>query len=380
MLNLLIVDDEIPFLRNLSDYLGSFKDEFAVLAESTGEKALEIIKSDQPVDVLLSDIRLPGIDGIELVRQSMILRPSLKVLVMTAYPSSKIRTSATSAGALRYMEKPLDLGELHKVLLEAGQSSTGWSGTVGGLDIFDVTQLLAMSGRSMAVRVTFGERSGTLMFRQGRLAHASAGDLEGEEAFFEMARWSGGTFEEMSRPTAGSLPQNVEMPFSQLMIEAARHRDEENERLSRVVQTRKTKSVRPERQPSTNHEKELVMNITKVEAVLNNLKEELGSGLLATDIWAAADGQAIAGVNSQPAADALFNELWDYMQKVLKGAKFPTLDKYIYLDLTDDKAVLILSYGKYRHGILLDSEKVKMGLLLNVYVPQLLEELPPALA
>ena len=121
------------------------------------------------------------------------------------------------------------------------------------------------------------------------------------------------------------------------------------------------------------------MNIAKVNTTLNSLKEDLGAGLLATDIFAAADGQSIAGINSEAKASALFNEVMDYLGKVLKGSGFPPLNRYFYLDLVDNKAVLVLSYGKYRHGILLDSQKVKMGLLLNVYVPQLLEELPPAL-
>ncbi len=379
-LKILIVDDEVPLLKNLQGYLGSLDDRFQVLTATSGEEGLAVLERDDDIDVLVTDVRLPGMDGIELVRRVKARKAGLPVVVMSAYGTPDLKREARTEGALTFLEKPVDIEEFRRLLEEAGDSDNGWSGTVGGLDIFDVTQLFAISGRSIAVRVTFGKRSGTLMFQQGRLVHASAGKLSGEEAFFEMARWSGGSFEEIPRSEARNASPNVTMSLSQLMIEAARHRDEHNQRMSRVVEKSKSTSIRPERQPSTNLGKELVMKLAKVEAILNNLKEELGSGLITTDIWAATDGQAIAGVNSQPAADALFNELWDYMQKVLEGSKFPTLNRYIYLDLTDNKAVLILSYGAYRQGLLIDSEKVKMGVLLNVYVPKLLEELPPALA
>jgi hypothetical protein len=84
-----------------------------------------------------------------------------------------------------------------------------------------------MSGRFLTIRVAFGRRSGTLMFEQGRLVHASTGKLTGEEAFFEMACWSGGTFEEVPKAAGRPPVPNVKLPLSQLMIEAARRRDEE---------------------------------------------------------------------------------------------------------------------------------------------------------
>ncbi len=226
MLNLLIVDDEIPFLRNLSSYLGSFKDEFSVSTAASGEDALEVIESDQPIDVLLSDVRLPGIDGIELVRKSIIARPSLKVLVMTAFPSREIRMNATTAGAVRYMEKPLDLEELHTVLLEAGNASNGWSGSVGGLDLFDFTQLFTMSGKNTVLQVSYAGQKGVLVFKDGALIHASAESLEGDAAFNFMATWQGGIFNELPKSSAGNFATNVKTAASNLLMEAARMRDE----------------------------------------------------------------------------------------------------------------------------------------------------------
>jgi len=228
-MTVLIVDDEVPLLKNLHGYLSSFGDRYRILTATTAEEGLEIISGESP-DVLLTDVRLPGADGIELVRRAKVHSPELAVVVMSAYGTTALKRQARAEGALTFLEKPVDLEVLRSVLERASNEEPGWSGTVGGLDIFDVTQLLAMSGRSLAVRVTFGKRSGILMFDQGRLDHASTGKLRGEKAFFEMARWSGGTFEEIPFPETGVPEQNVVMPLSQLMIEAARRRDEEERR------------------------------------------------------------------------------------------------------------------------------------------------------
>jgi CheY-like chemotaxis protein/predicted regulator of Ras-like GTPase activity (Roadblock/LC7/MglB family) len=228
MAKLLIVDDEIPLLHNLASYLGSFPDEFEVLTAASGEDALATLQKATDIDILLTDVRLPGIDGIELVRQAVARLPELGVVVMTAFPSSTVRQGATAAGALRYLEKPLDLKQLRRLLLQVNEARRGWSGSIGGLDIFDFTQLFIMSGKSRAIRVSHGRKDGVLVFLEGNLVHASSLALKGEEAFFAMATWSGGKFEELDAETTAGFRKNVSTPTSHLMMEAARLRDEEH--------------------------------------------------------------------------------------------------------------------------------------------------------
>ncbi len=227
-LKILIVDDEVPLLKNLQGYLSSLGDRFQVVTATNAEEGLAVLERDDDYDVLVTDVRLPGMDGIELVRSVKAKNPALPVVVMSAYGTAGLKRQARAEGALTFLEKPVDLEDFRAVLEEASAAGSGWSGTVGGLDIFDVTQLLAISGRSIAVRVTFGKRSGILMFQQGRLVHAATGELKGERAFFEMAHWSGGTFQQLPNPAPEDVTPNVEMPLTQLMMEAARWRDEKN--------------------------------------------------------------------------------------------------------------------------------------------------------
>lgn len=121
------------------------------------------------------------------------------------------------------------------------------------------------------------------------------------------------------------------------------------------------------------------MNIKKIQAGIKTLYEDLGDGLLATDFWTSADAQSLAGYNSQPKAAALFSKITDNLVKTLMGAGFPGLGRYYLLELEDNKYIIILPLGKYQWGILVDSQKVKLGVLLNVAIPNALEAIEAAL-
>ena len=225
MIRLLVVDDEAQLVRNIAEYLRSFADEFDVSTAGTGEEGVDAVAASGP-EVLLTDVRLPGIDGLEVVRRALATKPDLKVVVMTAFGSSELRDIALREGAIRFVEKPVDLEELRALLLDIAGAGQGWSGQVGGLDIFDVAQLLALSGKSKVVRVRRGKEQGALAFEHGTLAHASTPEVSGEEAFYRMAAWEGGTFEEVPSRSGRRYPKNIRMSTTQLMIEAARLRDE----------------------------------------------------------------------------------------------------------------------------------------------------------
>jgi CheY-like chemotaxis protein len=225
MARVLIVDDEVTLVANIAAFLNSYPDEFEVVTALSGEDGLAALLAGS-FDVLVSDVRLPGIDGIELVRRALAIRPELRVVVMTAYGSTELHEVALREGALRFVEKPIDLGELRLLLHQLVDGAQGWSGMVGDLDLFDVAQLLAMSGRTKVVRVSCGAKLGVLGFKGGRLVHASAGDLAGEDAFYAMAVWEGGSFEDLSGRPAKRFTANVSLPTTQLMMEAARLRDE----------------------------------------------------------------------------------------------------------------------------------------------------------
>jgi hypothetical protein len=120
------------------------------------------------------------------------------------------------------------------------------------------------------------------------------------------------------------------------------------------------------------------MNVQKLNAAVEALAGGVGGGLVATDIFAAADGQSIAGVNPQPKASALFNQVTDYLVRALKGSGFPELGRYYVIELQGNAVVVVIPLGEYRWGMLVDLKKVQLGLLLDVLVPQAIADFEAA--
>jgi CheY-like chemotaxis protein len=223
MPRLLIVDDETALLQAITRSLAAKAGEFTAFTATSAEEALELLQR-QPIDVLLTDVRLPGIDGIELVRRVLASHPAMKVVVMTALRSPDVQARALKGGALRFIEKPFDFAQMIALLRET--AGGGWSGSVTGLDIFDLTQLLAMTERSRSVRVSAGAKTGVLVLEDGQLTHATANGRSGPDAFYEMVGWEGGLFEDIAQADRAAYPRNVDVSTTHLMMEAARVRDE----------------------------------------------------------------------------------------------------------------------------------------------------------
>jgi CheY-like chemotaxis protein len=87
---------------------------FQVCEASDGTRALEILRSDPSIDLLVSDIKMPGLNGIELAEAGLKLRPELKILLMTGYATEDPPDSLRSLEVLR---KPFDLNQLATLAL-----------------------------------------------------------------------------------------------------------------------------------------------------------------------------------------------------------------------------------------------------------------------
>lgn len=117
----------------------------------------------------------------------------------------------------------------------------------------------------------------------------------------------------------------------------------------------------------------MVVDTEKLNAAVQELRNTLKEGLVATDIWELGVGLSIAGYNSQPAAVALFTELTTSLMSTLSDSGFPKLRRYYILELEGDHLVVILRHGNdVLQGILLNSQKTNMGMLLSVAIPKML--------
>ena len=118
---LLLVDDDEVFLRPLHRTLE--RAGYEVLPVQSGEEALDTLKAED-VDLVLTDRRLPGMDGVALVRQVKTDHPDLAVVVMTAYGTIESAVEAMRLGAEDYLVKPFETAELLVVIRRAIEFQT----------------------------------------------------------------------------------------------------------------------------------------------------------------------------------------------------------------------------------------------------------------
>jgi hypothetical protein len=117
------------------------------------------------------------------------------------------------------------------------------------------------------------------------------------------------------------------------------------------------------------------MDIKKLKEAVKFLKDQLGKGLVNTDIWSTADGQSLASHNSKPKAVALFNQLTQQMANALSQSEedFVELGRYYLIDLVGDHMIIVLYLGDYQWGILFNKNEVQLGLLMNIVIPQVID-------
>jgi DNA-binding NtrC family response regulator len=107
--HILIVDDDPAQRSLLNTFLGS--QGFATTLAESGTAALELLKT-HPIDLMISDVRMPGMSGLETLQKVRENHPTLPVLMVTAFPDIRDAVAAMQDGAVNYLQKPIDLDEL----------------------------------------------------------------------------------------------------------------------------------------------------------------------------------------------------------------------------------------------------------------------------
>lgn len=110
---ILIVEDEAVMREGVRDWL--IEDGYEVECVETGEEALQRMKEEE-FGVIVLDLRLPGIDGLEVYEQAKDLRPETQGIMITAYPSKETREKAQRLGLLNYLTKPFKVEDLEKTI------------------------------------------------------------------------------------------------------------------------------------------------------------------------------------------------------------------------------------------------------------------------
>ncbi len=115
---ILLVDDEREFVQTLSERL-LMRDMGSAVAYD-GESALEVAREDEP-DVMILDLKMPGIDGIEVLRRVKSTQPEIEVIILTGHGSEADEKLCMQLGAFAYLQKPVDVEELSATIKRANE-------------------------------------------------------------------------------------------------------------------------------------------------------------------------------------------------------------------------------------------------------------------
>lgn len=187
---ILIVDDEEDLTWSVSRSLRKENEQYEVICVSSGDEALEILKQIS-VDLIISDIRMPGKDGIRLLNYVMNNYPHIKVIIMSAWYGDEIKEMLSSATGVFYIEKPFDIAELKRIIYKAVYKSVDpYGGRLIDLSVRDIIQHNCQRKFNGSINITNGKENGIIHFRSGEIIHAQVGEVEGENAIRDVLNWN----------------------------------------------------------------------------------------------------------------------------------------------------------------------------------------------
>ncbi len=122
MPKLLIIDDEKPTLSMFRLFLDALG--YEVLIAENGLEGIEVFKKESP-PIVLTDIKMPGIDGLEVLKQIKKIAPNTEVIVITGHGDVELEKEAMDLNASGFIHKPIDRQALEDALNKANEKLTG---------------------------------------------------------------------------------------------------------------------------------------------------------------------------------------------------------------------------------------------------------------
>lgn len=227
MKNVLIVDDEKVFLLSLSDGLKSYSDEFNVLIAFNGKEAVKILNSTK-IDLVVTDLKMPEMDGFQLLAYLTRHFPNIPTIVMTAFGTPDMEEKLLHVGATQYMEKPLDFDVLADNIHQ-NVARDDSQGHIKGFTLGTFLQFLEMEEKTCTLTVTSNERIGNLYFLEGELINAKTETSEGEQAAFEIIGWDETEIE--INYSCKNKTKTITSPLSFVLMESCKIKDEASKQL-----------------------------------------------------------------------------------------------------------------------------------------------------
>ena len=127
---ILIIDDEVNVLFVMHDALAKLDDEVEIVTAQGGHEAMRKAIAT-PFDLIITDLRMPDLDGVELTRAIRTLNPDTVVIWMTAYGYHEVSDTAARLMVFRCLDKPVEVAEIRRIVREALESTGGQDPSAG---------------------------------------------------------------------------------------------------------------------------------------------------------------------------------------------------------------------------------------------------------
>lgn len=221
----LIVDDEDAVVLALLRTLYGDNEQYDVLLAKTGEIAQQILRENN-IDLMVTDVRMPGMSGLDLLCWAAQESPNTRVIVISSFDIEGAQQRAHDLGCLRVVQKPLDLPRTRETIRDALSYQSSLAGTIAELSPADVIQMLCLGGKTTALRVVNGTDSGLIYISDGGIVHAVWNDdaLVGEEAVYQILLATQGMFTLLPYPDSNR--RTIEGGWQHLLLEGMRRKDE----------------------------------------------------------------------------------------------------------------------------------------------------------
>ncbi len=220
----LIVDDDMEMLVSLKEGLSGYEDSFSIVTALDGMMAIEELTRNS-ISLVVTDLKMPGMDGFSLLSHIMENHPEVPVLIITGYSTPEMERMAREGGAVGYIAKPFIIDDLaRRIITTLRKEADG--GTLHKVSSSMFLQLMEMEERTCTIRLfekTAGKH-GVLFFRDGKLLDAKADGLRGEAAAYEIFSW-----DEVSLNIQNSCQQKaqkIKKDLQAILLEAMRLKDE----------------------------------------------------------------------------------------------------------------------------------------------------------
>ena len=185
------------------------------------------------IDLFLVDVELPDGNGLDFLCEMATVQPKAQAIVLTSMSVAKNRERSAALGVLRFLEKPVDLGQLKQLMrvaldrIQSGAATDGgaFQASLNNLTPVDILQLKCLTQASASVEFRSDAKVGRVHIVHGNIVHAEAGPLSGMPAFTQIMRWKGGKIVETALQP--ETPQTINGDWQALLMEAAQQIDEQ---------------------------------------------------------------------------------------------------------------------------------------------------------